>query len=86
MADEPASPWDIAPEHRRDTEARKLRYYLRDRAGLPITSAEQTHLDRWLWEMDNTPDGPMVLTYDASDGWQYVPREPRDGIGFLRIG
>lgn len=82
-------PWAIAPEHRRYSELRKLRYYSRRMQGEPLTYAEEKALDNWLHDMNTAnPQGPLVLAYDrdhpSGDGWHYVPRLPEDGDGIIR--
>lgn len=73
-------PWTIAPEHRRDAELRKLRYYSRRMQGEQLTYAEEKSLDNWLAELDT-----VVLTYTREGGFDYVPRMPEDGDGIVRM-
>lgn len=71
----PLLPWKLAPRHRGDTIAQRLRTEWRRRRGLPVDPAKARDLDSWLSWMKASD---LVVDYDpeSDEGFAFLPRRP----------
>jgi hypothetical protein len=70
-------PWKVREEHGWATPLTLLRLEARRRNGFELRPVDQTRLDNWLKELE---ESGAVVHYDpdTADGFHYVPREPED--------
>jgi hypothetical protein len=79
-------PWKrIKEEHNHHYAVEMLRLWARTKQGDPTMSENrQKRLESWL---DTLEDMNAVVAYvdNSPDGFYYVLREPRDGLGYIRL-
>lgn len=68
-------PWSVDPKHRWAYPLQMLRLEARQRAGEPVREADAARHRNFIAKLR---DERLVVAYDPTTGFSYVPREPSD--------
>lgn len=74
-------PWAVKPQHRHGHAVAMLRAEGRKRAGRPLPRRTEELLTSWLARLSCDD---LVVMYDRSSGWRYVPRRHGVDLDLIR--